>query len=224
MESKAFSDKTLPVYLPQNFLTCVQALSPDAILVMLAVFQFLSRQESQSDSILAFDLKLDLPEKFQDDRLFEIALTELQAEGLLFSVEAAENPQKKILIPGTSNGIESYQKILSNPEAINELSMANLLPEVEKPNIFKLYESNFGVLTPMIAETLKADLETYPIEWLEDAMKEAVGHNARNWRYVQAILRNWQEKGRKKTNEKAEANSDKFRNAYLNQQKQHSDE
>ena len=125
------------------------------------------------------------------------------------------------MIPGTTKGREIYQKLLENPEAIGDLRVASVLAEAEKPNIFKLYESNFGALNPMIAETIKADMETYPIEWIEDAMKEAVDYNVRNWRYVQAILRNWQEKGRKKTNEKADANPDKFRNAWLDQQKQH---
>ncbi len=221
MEQSPFSDEFLPVSLPLNFLDCIQDLSPDAILVLLTVFQDLSRQESQSDIILAFDLQLDLPEKLQDQRVFEIALTELQESKLLFAVKEAENPQNLFLIPGTTKGREIYQNLLENPEAIGDLRVASVLAEAEKPNIFKLYESNFGALNPMIAETIKADLEIYPIEWLEDAMKEAVDYNARNWRYVQAILRNWQEKGRKKTNEKADANPDKFRNAWLDQQKQH---
>ena len=221
MEQSPFSDKSLPVSLPLNFLDCIQDLSPDAILVLLSVFQLISRQESQTDIILAFDLRLDLPEKFQDQRVFEIALTELQESKLLFAVKEAENPQNLFLIPGTTKGREIFQKLLENPEAISDLRVASVLAEAEKPNIFKLYESNFGALNPMIAETIKADMETYPIEWIEDAMKEAVDYNVRNWRYVQAILRNWQEKGRKKTNEKADANPDKFRNAWLDQQKQH---
>ena len=221
MEQSPFSDKSLPVSLPLNFLDCIQDLSPDAILVLLSVFQLISRQESQTDIILAFDLRLDLPEKFQDQRVFEIALTELQESKLLFAVKEAENPQNLFLIPGTTKGREIFQKLLENPEAISDLRVASVLAEAEKPNIFKLYESNFGALNPMIAETIKADMETYPIEWIEDAMKEAVDYNVRNWRYVQAILRNWQEKGRKKTNEKADANPDKLRNAWLDQQKQH---
>ena len=220
MEQSPFSDNFLPVSLPLNYLDCIQDLSPDAILVLLGVFQHLSRQESETDLILAFDLRLDLPEKFQDQRVFEIALTELQENKVLFAVKEAENPQNFFLIPGTTKGREVYQKLLENPEAIGDLRVASVLAEAEKPNIFKLYESNFGALNPMIAETIKADMEIYPIEWIEDAMKESVDYNVRNWRYVQAILRNWQEKGRKKTNEKADANPDKFRNAWLDQQKQ----
>jgi DNA replication protein DnaD len=48
-------------------------------------------------------------------------------------------------------------------------------------------------------------------------MKEAVNYTARNWNYVQAILRNWQEKGRKKTDEEGKQDLDKFRQYYLKQ-------
>ena len=66
----------------------------------------------------------------------------------------------------------------------------------EKLNIFKLYESNIGPLTPMVAEILKEDEAEFPPEWIEEAVREAVSRNIRNWKYVQTILKNWQNKGR----------------------------
>ncbi|TLN10763.1 DnaD domain protein, partial [bacterium] len=66
----------------------------------------------------------------------------------------------------------------------------------ERPNIFRLYEENLGPLTPLIAEDLQAAEREYPAGWIEDAIRIAVKRNARNWRYVETILRSWQEKGR----------------------------
>lgn len=71
--------------------------------------------------------------------------------------------------------------------------------EMERPNIFRLYEEHIGPLTPMIAETLKEAEDTYPAEWIEDAVRIAVENNVRRWRYIQAILRKWQEEGRDDT-------------------------
>lgn len=71
-------------------------------------------------------------------------------------------------------------------------------PLVERPNIFKLYEENIGPLTPMIADALKDAEDAYSVEWIEDAIEEAVLHNARNWKYCEAILRDWKENGRGK--------------------------
>ncbi len=68
--------------------------------------------------------------------------------------------------------------------------------QVQRPNIFKLYEANIGPLTPIIAETLQDAEETYPMNWIEQAIKIAVENNVRRWRYVEAILSSWKERGR----------------------------
>jgi DnaD/phage-associated family protein len=66
----------------------------------------------------------------------------------------------------------------------------------QKPNIFKMYEENIGPITPLMADVLKQDELTYPDVWISDAIEIAVTHNARNWKYIQAILNRWQSKGR----------------------------
>ncbi len=67
---------------------------------------------------------------------------------------------------------------------------------VEKPNVFRLYEQNIGVLTPLIADQLIEAIELYPDGWIEDAINEAVSLNRRNWRYIQRILQRWATEGR----------------------------
>jgi DnaD/phage-associated family protein len=66
----------------------------------------------------------------------------------------------------------------------------------QRPNIFKLYEANIGPLTPMIAETLQDAEETYPMSWIEQAIRIAVENNVRRWRYIETILSSWKERGR----------------------------
>jgi DNA replication protein len=61
----------------------------------------------------------------------------------------------------------------------------------ERANIFTLYEQNIGLLTPLIAEELREAEDTYPAHWIEDAFREAVRANKRNWRYVAAVLKRW---------------------------------
>ncbi|MCI0533795.1 MAG: DnaD domain protein [Verrucomicrobiales bacterium] len=67
---------------------------------------------------------------------------------------------------------------------------------LEKPNIFRLYEEHIGPLTPMLAEGLQEAEDTYPPEWIEEAMRAAVENNVRKWSYVEAILKRWQSEGR----------------------------
>mgnify|MGYP001201473209 CR=1 FL=1 len=67
---------------------------------------------------------------------------------------------------------------------------------VTSQNIFKLYEQNIGVITPIVSEELK-DAETiYPDEWIAEAFRESALLNKRNWRYVEAILKRWKTEGK----------------------------
>ncbi len=81
----------------------------------------------------------------------------------------------------------------------------------EQPNIFRLYEEHIGLLTPMIAETLREAENTYPARWLEDAVRLAVENNVRRWSYVEAILRRWQEGGRYDREDRRDTEKDRRR-------------
>ena len=69
---------------------------------------------------------------------------------------------------------------------------------IERPNIFALYESNIGMLSPMIADELKEAETLYPQEWIADAFREAAVQNVRNWRYIVRILESWEREGRRR--------------------------
>ena len=86
--------------------------------------------------------------------------------------------------------------------------------EIERPNIFILYEQNIGPLTPLIADELRDAEDAYPSHWLEDAFRLAVQNNARSWRYVLAILERWQTEGRDDRT-KFRGNTEKSRRRYL---------
>ncbi len=78
-------------------------------------------------------------------------------------------------------------------------------PPPERPNIFKLYEENIGPLTPLLADALKDAEQTYPAEWVAEALEIAVKCNKRNWKYVEAILRRWKEEGHAKEQDRGDA-------------------
>ena len=68
--------------------------------------------------------------------------------------------------------------------------------ELDRPNIFTLYEQNIGLLLPMIAEELKDAADRYPEEWVIEAFRQSVEQNKRNWSYIRAILRRWETEGK----------------------------
>jgi hypothetical protein len=71
--------------------------------------------------------------------------------------------------------------------------------EIQRPNIFSLYEQCFGVLvpSPMMADELKVIAAEFPNEdWLKDAFKAAALARAKNIKYVRAVLESWQRDGK----------------------------
>jgi DNA replication protein len=98
---------------------------------------------------------------------------------------------------------ESYAMGQWQPE-----SKISAPPPPERPNIFKLYEENIGPLTPLIADALKDSEETYPPEWVAEALEAAVKNNKRSWKYVEAILRRWKEEGHAKKQDRRDAKED----------------
>jgi DnaD/phage-associated family protein len=82
---------------------------------------------------------------------------------------------------------------------------------VERPNIFRLYEENIGPLTPMIAEALRDAEESYPHEWVSEAIALAVERNKRSWSYAEAILKRWKEGGRAEKQDRRDSQEDRQR-------------
>jgi DNA replication protein len=71
-------------------------------------------------------------------------------------------------------------------------------PASEQPrDIYSLYERNIGMLTPILAEELQEAEFLYPPEWIQDAFREALRANVRNWKYIHGILKRWEREGRK---------------------------
>jgi hypothetical protein len=48
----------------------------------------------------------------------------------------------------------------------------------------------------LIADALKDAEDLYEAEWIAEAIDLAVKNNKRNWKYCEAILRRWKDKGK----------------------------
>jgi DnaD/phage-associated family protein len=79
---------------------------------------------------------------------------------------------------------------------------------LKKSNIFKLYEENIGALTPLLSDMLREAEKNYPSMWFEEAFEIAVSRNIRNWKYVEAILTRWKEKGKDERKDKQDTVQD----------------
>ena len=79
--------------------------------------------------------------------------------------------------------------------------------------VFKVYESEIGILTPRIKDTIGDYLDNLKIspDWIIDAIHEASSHNKRNWAYCAAILKRWAVEGKSKPPSKEKPNTSKYR-------------
>ena len=204
-ELKGFAfDNDLRLSLPFDFIERCQeyCLDSNTILAFLRVWQDFAGYEYLDSNQLDYLH----PEELQ---------TLLQAGFLLQFAGVASN--KTVFLPGTPSGRELLSKLEKKQIVLDELKLSTTAAR-ERPNLFKLYEDNIGPLTPMVADLLQEDARDFPADWFEDAIKEALSHNARNWSYVRAILKNWKENGREKTNEKDSQRLEKFKKLYRHQQ------
>ncbi len=111
-----------------------------------------------------------------------------------------ENVQDNRDAEVSGNGGENRQSAATGQPMARKETRKKVQVQVERPNIFVLYEQNIGLLSPLIAEELKEAADHYPAEWVEAAFREAVMYNKRNWKYIRAILRRWETEGRQAWN------------------------
>lgn len=86
--------------------------------------------------------------------------------------------------------------------------------KVDRPNLFVLYEQNIGMMTPLIADQLRDMEKSYAPEWIDEAFDIAVAANKRALRYIQAILKRWEEEGKDDGKESERDSAESLRRKY----------
>jgi DNA replication protein len=173
-------------------------------------FRFLRRCELAADADLMAGLarSVETAQSALDDALERTVL-----RGTLLKATVDYPDQAEILyFLNSARGRAAVQSLAKGDWKPDFDNRPPLALNLERPNIYRLYEEHIGPLTPMIAENLRDAESTYPMEWVEDALRIAVENNVRRWRYVEAILRSWQEEGRDDANRR---DSEKDRRRYI---------
>jgi DNA replication protein len=136
-----------------------------------------------------------------DETTVSGALGRAVARGTLLAVHVTDgSSEDECYLLNTRANERIVQQLLAGERTLGELGPAPAPREPasadDRPTIYELYEQNIGLLTPLLAEELREAVETYPAAWIEDAFREAVAQNKRNWRYVRRILETWSSRGR----------------------------
>ena len=152
--------------------------------------RFVTFNELVADSTLVAGLGLNEPHA-----VLRKAVDTALARGTLLSARLDRGGfQDEFLVINDDPGRKSLPRLACGGVKAPETA-APAMP-VARPNIYTLYEQNIGLLTPIVADDLRAAEMEYPADWIEDAFREAVQLNKRNWRYISRILENWAISGR----------------------------
>ncbi len=130
---------------------------------------------------------------------------------LLYAALAGQDGPEEYYFVNSPKGRAAVRAIQSGqwrPGEAGSTGAPTSEPPPEMPNIFRLYEENVGPLTPLMAETLGEAEDTYPPEWIVEAIEIAVKNNKRTWRYIGAILERWQREGKHDRKEQKQDRSD----------------
>jgi DnaD/phage-associated family protein len=135
------------------------------------------------------------------DAAVSAALDLAVARGTLLAVPVADGATEDVCyLLNTSANQRIVRQVLAGERSLGELGPIPTPREATQPDIrptiYELYEQNIGLLTPLLAEELREAETSFPTAWIEDAFREAVAQNKRNWRYVRRILENWTAHGR----------------------------
>ncbi|MBE0481839.1 MAG: DnaD domain protein [Dehalococcoidia bacterium] len=202
-EFSGFPDRTRFTPIPDLFFTSLLPEMDDIaeIKVVLHIFwaiyrkkgypRFVTHNELAADSVLLRALGPGSPQTLQ------AALEQAVEHGILLHTALERDGEKNDLyFVNTEPDRRAMDRINSGELKLGGLPRPDPAVMREKPNIFALYEKNIGMLSPIIAEELKEAERAYPESWVEDAFKEAVQLNKRNWRYISRILERWAAEGK----------------------------
>lgn len=172
-----------------------------------------SDRELLADPLLRRALRRRGDPRPYEERL-RAALESARARGLLLRVRVRiddeivtwyffNTERSRAAVADLLRGVTSPEILLEveGPVANTDMDDAgdgahSLSVEIERPNIFTLYEQNIGLLAPLVAEELRDAGERYPWDWIEAAFREATQQNKRKWSYIRAILKRWETDGK----------------------------
>jgi DNA replication protein len=151
------------------------------------------------------------PEKDPQEvqKLVDFSITRLFEIGIILKCSFIyKNHEEKLIFINSSRGRAAVNAINSGEwqPGSQTIPVGWLRDE---SSIYTLYEENIGIITPLIADAITDAELNYPENWIKEAIQIASERNKRNWKYIQAILRRWENDGRSKQKSSKDPEADR---------------
>ena len=139
------------------------------------------------------------------------ALERACARGTLLHIILPARPERDLYLLNTQKGRTAAAEIEQGSWLPEEPAAGAAPWQVERRNVFTLYEQNIGPITPLVADELRDIEKSFNAEWVEQALLESVLQNKRSLKYVRAILERRHKAGREPHGENGERYKDWLR-------------
>ena len=203
---EGFQPNSQKTAIPNVFFTRLMPLIKDAAELKIALHVFWALQQKKGsprfvtfrellgDKTLAPGLGEDITERVE---VLEKGLRGVVEKGILITTEVeAEGLRNQLYMLNTDSDRMAIDKIDRGRLDLGVVPVGVADSETKlQPNVFAVYENNVGPLTPIIVEELKHAIDLYSEDWIVDAIHHAVKSSARNWVYIEKILKNRREEG-----------------------------
>lgn len=196
----------IPARLLTDLLSRIDSLAETRL--TLYCYQQIGRLSGRDAWLRASELRLDpillemmsglsdlhTPREILDDAL-EKALVRNSLLGLVLPGTNGE-PDDTALFLNTEEGRRLSESMQTVAGSASRGGGNPPVAELSESEPFRLYHQNFGLLTPVLADQLRNLIEDFPLPWVCEAMKIAVGRDIKALAYVKAILNRWEREAR----------------------------
>jgi DnaD/phage-associated family protein len=156
---------------------CTESTSTTAEKCGMSAGKVSETRKSLADKKFIKMLKIAIPEGFS----YVIEVVDKWPENFRKYAKATPSPRERY--PSPHEGTPSPGETKKEP-------IKNISSSSTGGRIFEIYEQEIGALTPLVRDAIVEAEQTYPPDWLPEAIGIAAASNKRSWKYVEGILKN----------------------------------
>lgn len=182
-----------------------------------ALFDYASQQKERG-SVVGFDTETYAVFSGFEESEIVAAINAMQDKGIILDGKLANwekrqpkreddsaervrrhREMKRSVTQGNTNSATETIDSVSVSDSLINLNNNVIKDESDKnfivADVYKAYEKNIGILTPMIADKIDLAVIDYSAEWCISAIGKAVEQEKRSWAYVNGVLKGFKRDG-----------------------------
>lgn len=134
---------------------------------------------------------MEMVKKFENEQMLSISSTPKYSVITINNWDDYQVNDQQV----SNNRPTSVQQLSTYKNEKNDKNEKNVVVVEEQQSVFQLYQSIFGMLNSVTTQNLEYWCNDLSTELVSEALKISAKSNARNFKYTESILRNWEQEG-----------------------------